>query len=77
MDIDKKQENASDTQDLASSTTNLASNTPNVGTNLPAVKPRSEVSLAKEFTNGVIKALSNPEVSREGTFDEDVDRACE
>jgi len=76
METNKKQENTSDLQDIANTTTNLASSTPNVATNLPAVKPSSEVSLAKEFTNGILKALSNPKVSREGTFEEVVDKAC-
>ena len=76
METNKKQENASDLQDIANTTTNLAYSTPNVATNLPAVKPSSEVSLAKEFTNGILKALSNPKVSREGTFEEVVDKAC-
>jgi hypothetical protein len=80
MDTNDKPENASGTQDLASTTTNIASSTPTNATpppTSPAPKePSNEASLAKEFTNGVIKVLSNPPASREGTFEEDVDRAC-
>lgn len=69
MEINKKKETTNDTQNLTSKSTKLASSS-QTSNNLPAIKPKSEISLAKEFTNGVIKALSNPEVSREGTFEE-------
>lgn len=83
MDTNDKPENASGTQDLASTTANIASNTP-ANTPPPPTPPTppapkeasNETSLAKEFTNGVIKVLSNPPVSRDGSFEDDVDRAC-
>jgi hypothetical protein len=77
MDTNDKPENASGTQDLASTTANISSSTPTNSTPPPPKEPSSEVSLAKEFTAGVIKVLSNPTVSRGDSFEETVDKACE
>ncbi len=81
MDTNDKPENASGTQDLASTTANIASSTPTNSTPPPPPpapkEPSSETSLAKEFTNGVIKVLSNPAVSRGDSFEETVEKACE
>ncbi|WP_396169321.1 hypothetical protein [Flavobacterium sp.] len=82
MDTNDKPENASGTQDLASTTANIASSTPTnatPSTTPPAPSPKessNETSLAKEFTNGVIKVISNPPASRDESFEDDVDRAC-
>lgn len=80
MDTNDKPENASGTQDLASTTATIASSTPTNSTPPPPTAPKepsSEASLAKEFTAGVIKVLSNPTVSRGDSFEETVDKACE
>jgi hypothetical protein len=74
MDTNKKIENASDTQNLASTTPDIT-NTPPPPPPAPK-ETTSDASLAKEFTEGVIKVLSNPPASREGSFEEDVDKAC-
>ncbi len=80
MDTNNKPENASGTQGLgnstASSTANISSNTSNA-TPPASTAPSNVPSLAKEFSSGVIKVLSNPAVSRGDSFEETVDKACE
>jgi len=63
MDTDKKQEN-----------TIINSNIDSNKIYLPAIKPRSDVSLAKEFSSNVIKSFFNSEVVKEKTFEENVEK---
>lgn len=63
MDTDKNQEN-----------TSINSNTDSNKNYLSAIKPRSEVSLAKEYAVNVIKSFSNSEVAKEKTFEENVEK---
>ncbi len=63
MDTDKNQEN-----------TSINSNTDSNKNYLPAIKPRSDVSIAKEFNVNIIKSFSNSEVAKEKTFEENVEK---